>query len=184
MEVETEGQPTDDRYQMSPIQVACMDFCIELLNQRVGAKEYECALVCALAVLGRGRDRWRDAESYPPILSKMIKIGRFMVLHKALRLDPHAEQILDYMRDRHEVQTWSLKSVIDDAEYSYAGQDEGYGSDRTPTRSSSPSSCAASSPAFEPVRRPSEPMHLIIFFLFQSSELHGQTPYEIYLKNC
>jgi hypothetical protein len=94
---------SDDAYQMTAIQAACMDFCIELLNQRISAEEYECALVCALAVLGRGRDRWRDAESYPPILSKMIKISRFMVLHKALRLDPNADQILQYMRDRHEV---------------------------------------------------------------------------------
>jgi hypothetical protein len=80
-----------------------MDFCIELLNQRISAEEYECALVYALAVLGQGRDRWRDAENYPPILSKMIKISRFIVLHKALRLDPNADQILQYMRDRHEV---------------------------------------------------------------------------------
>lgn len=94
---------SDNPYQMSAIQAACMDFCIELLNQQIRAEEYECALVCALAVLGRGRDRWRDAESYPPILSKMIKISRFMVLHKALRLDPNAEQILQYMRDRHDV---------------------------------------------------------------------------------
>lgn len=68
-----------------------MDFYIELLNQRIRAEEYEYALVYALAVLGRGRDRWWDVESYPPILSKVIKISRFMVLHKALRLDPHAE---------------------------------------------------------------------------------------------
>jgi len=161
IETETQGDRTgdrtDDQYQMTPIQVACMDFCIELLNDRIRAEEYECALICALAVLGRGRDRWRDAESYPPILSKMIKISRFMVLHKALRLDPHAEQILDYMRDRQEVQAWAIESPMEDADYIYAGQDEGYDSESvrsTPTPASSP----ASSPAFEPVHPPPEPM--------------------------
>ncbi|KAJ5602289.1 hypothetical protein N7510_011823 [Penicillium lagena] len=102
-QTQSQGDGGDDPYQMTPIQTACMDFCIELLNQRASAEEYECALICALAVLGQGRDRWRDADSYPPILSKTIKISRFMVLHKALRLDPNAKQILQYMRDRHEV---------------------------------------------------------------------------------
>lgn len=41
---------------LTPIQRACLDFCIELLNQRVVHREYDCALVCAMAVLGV-RDR-------------------------------------------------------------------------------------------------------------------------------
>lgn len=103
-------------------------------------------------MLGHGRDRWRDAESYPPILSKMIKISRFMILHKALRLDPNAEQILEYMRDRHKVGTWSIESPIDDPDYMYSGQhDEGYESDRS-TREPS------SSPAFEPMHHQPELM--------------------------
>ena len=138
----------EDQYQMTPIQEACMDFCIELLNQSVNVDEYECALVCALAVLGQGRDHWLDAESYPPILSKMIKIGRFMVLHKALRMDPHADQIVDYIRGREQHQVWfSIESPMEDPGYTFRGQDEGYASDsrhRTPEPSST-----RSSPAFE-----------------------------------
>lgn len=77
-----------------------MDFYLQLLNQRVGAEEYQCALICALAVLGCSRDGWQTPESYPPILSKMIKIARFMVLHKALGLDPHAAEIVQFFQHR------------------------------------------------------------------------------------
>ncbi len=62
---------------------------MELLNQSMRVHEYECALVCALSVLGVREDGWRDTEDYPPILSRMIKIARFMVVVKAMRLDPH-----------------------------------------------------------------------------------------------
>jgi hypothetical protein len=62
-----------------------MEFMIELLNQRIRSTEYELALVCALAVLGvsdhdAGRP-WKDAYSYPPILSSVIKVSRFVVVH-------------------------------------------------------------------------------------------------------
>lgn len=63
---------------------------MELLNQRHRIHEYKSALVCAMAVLGRGVDGWRDADSYPPILSRVIKIARFFVVEKALWLDPAA----------------------------------------------------------------------------------------------
>lgn len=43
---------------LSPLQEACLDFCIELLNQRIQVHEYDCALVCALAVLGCRFDGW------------------------------------------------------------------------------------------------------------------------------
>lgn len=39
----TESQ-SYDAFSTSPIQVACIDFCIELLNQRIGASEYESRL--------------------------------------------------------------------------------------------------------------------------------------------
>ncbi|KAE8551290.1 hypothetical protein EYB25_007526 [Talaromyces marneffei] len=72
---------------LTPLQRACLDFCIELLNQRVVHREYDCALVCAMAVLGvRDRGGWRTPEDYPPILSKVIKLARFMVVRKAMEL--------------------------------------------------------------------------------------------------
>ena len=87
--LDPELDPTPERFipPLTPIQRACLDFCIELLNQRVVHREYDCALVCAMAVLGvRDRGGWRTPEDYPPILSKVIKLARFMVVRKAMEL--------------------------------------------------------------------------------------------------
>jgi hypothetical protein len=71
-----------------------MDFMIELLNQRIRSTEWELALVCALAVLGVGDHDasrpWKDPHSYPPILSSVIKVSRFVVVHQSFLLDPNA----------------------------------------------------------------------------------------------
>ncbi|CAG8366993.1 unnamed protein product, partial [Penicillium salamii] len=67
-------------FHFRPIETACLNFCIELLNQRIGADEYECALVCVLALLGRSRIGWYTPDSFPSILSKIVKLVRFMVL--------------------------------------------------------------------------------------------------------
>lgn len=71
---------------MSRIQKACLEFCIALLNQSITRKEYDSPLVCALAVLGVKEDGWKGAEQYPPILSAVIKVARFMVVQHALEL--------------------------------------------------------------------------------------------------
>ncbi|KAJ5249555.1 hypothetical protein N7524_011871 [Penicillium chrysogenum] len=55
-----------------------------------------------MAVLGRGEAGWRTAESYPPTLSKVIKVARFMVVHKALKLDPTVEAML-YQLAEHQM---------------------------------------------------------------------------------
>ncbi|KAF7184768.1 hypothetical protein CNMCM7691_006326 [Aspergillus felis] len=39
---------------MTAIEKACLEFCIELLNQRHRSHKYKSALVCAMAVLGQG----------------------------------------------------------------------------------------------------------------------------------
>jgi hypothetical protein len=80
--------PQMEAWAMTNIKKACLEFCIELLNQRHRSHEYKSALVCAMAVLGQGETSWRDPESYPPILSQVIKIARFMVVQKALWMDP------------------------------------------------------------------------------------------------
>lgn len=72
----------DDRLQ--GVSKACLRFCITLLNQKIRQREYESVLVCALAVIGVKMDGWRDASDYPPILSKIIKIGRFVVVQTAM----------------------------------------------------------------------------------------------------
>jgi hypothetical protein len=69
---------------MSAIQEACLNFCVELLNMEIEFSEYESALVRALAVLGVSETGCRDPDSYPPILSAVIKCARFMVVQKAV----------------------------------------------------------------------------------------------------
>ncbi|GME31054.1 uncharacterized protein LTHEOB_12917 [Neofusicoccum parvum] len=68
------------------IQKACLDFCIELLNQRITRREYDSALVYALAVQGVTPTGWREPGLYTAILSAIIKVGRFMVVQKALEM--------------------------------------------------------------------------------------------------
>ena len=131
-------------FHFQPLERACLDFCIELLNQRIGADEYECALVCALAVLGRSRTGWHTADSFPPILSKIIKLSRFFVLGQALWLDPHAEHIVQHFRGERTSTDFDLDSPLDDPEYQCSYEDEGYQSPSSPAIPSSPNS---SSPA-------------------------------------
>lgn len=45
------------------------------------------ALVCELAVLGVKEGGWKGANQYPPIVSAMIKIARFMVVQQAVKLE-------------------------------------------------------------------------------------------------
>ena len=71
---------------------ACLQFCHELLQQRITKKEYDSVLVCALAVLGVKSDGWMGADQYPPILSAMIKISRFMVVQQALEYEQDEEE--------------------------------------------------------------------------------------------
>ncbi|KAF1807959.1 hypothetical protein P152DRAFT_499608, partial [Eremomyces bilateralis CBS 781.70] len=77
---------SDEFPTMTPVQTACLEFCIQLLNHKVMRNEYESALVCVLAVLGVNGDTWRDPETYPPILSSTIKCARFMVIQKAVNM--------------------------------------------------------------------------------------------------
>lgn len=63
---------------------ACLTFCIELINQTIHNREYDIAMVCASAVLGvHMQQGFRDPESYPPILSSIIKVARFMIVQQA-----------------------------------------------------------------------------------------------------
>jgi RecQ family ATP-dependent DNA helicase len=68
---------------LTSLQKACLQFCISLLDQKVSRDEYDCAMVWALAVLGVQKDSWSGPSSYPPILSAIIKTGRFLVVQKA-----------------------------------------------------------------------------------------------------
>ena len=82
---EAAGRPTPEPKPLTRIQRACLEFCIELLNQRIHNNEYDMALICATAVLGVRPfgGGYRDPESYPPVLSAIVKIAHFMVVQQA-----------------------------------------------------------------------------------------------------
>lgn len=107
---------------LTKLQRACLDFCIELLNQNIRSDEYECALVCAMAVQGSGVAGWRSCDSYPPILSKVIKLARFMVVHKALLLDPMAAQMMQHLHDPLATADWEVESPLNDPSFATSGR--------------------------------------------------------------
>ncbi|KAE8410132.1 hypothetical protein BDV36DRAFT_303077, partial [Aspergillus pseudocaelatus] len=77
-----------------------------------------------MAVLGRGEFGWRDPESYPPILSRVIKVARFMIVQQALWLDPNAVQIIETWQQPQRCAEWALRSAIPDIDSAY-GSDSG-----------------------------------------------------------
>lgn len=80
-----------DAGRLSGLPEACLWFCTTLLNQMIQKKEYESPLICGLALLGVKADGWKDANDYPPILSAMIKISRFMVIQIGYQSSPVEE---------------------------------------------------------------------------------------------
>ena len=85
---DTQSEAPSETPTMTPIQQACLEFCITLLDQSVTRREYDNALVCALAVLGVREDGWKGPELYPPVLWAVIKVARFMVVQKAIDMSP------------------------------------------------------------------------------------------------
>jgi len=104
----------------------CLDFCIELLNQRIGADEYKYALVCVLAVLDRSRTGWYTADFFSPILSKIIKLFCFFVLGQILWFDFYTEQIVQYFRGERTSTDFDLDSPLDNPEYQCLYEDKRY----------------------------------------------------------
>jgi hypothetical protein len=89
METDTAGPTANaisEPESLSSIQKACLKFCIALLSQKITRREYDSPMVCALAVLGVKEDGWKGPEQYPPVLSAVIKVTRFMVVQQALEL--------------------------------------------------------------------------------------------------
>lgn len=119
---------SDDPFCLTPIQIACHEFCLSLLNETHVKNEYDLTLVCALAVLGRRPSGWKDEDAYPPILSKVIKISRFLVLHRALLLDPQAARILDHYRGLgRTTEFWETQTPLEIP--AYPSNHESYDSD-------------------------------------------------------
>ncbi|KAL6228648.1 hypothetical protein BDW75DRAFT_246487 [Aspergillus navahoensis] len=47
-----------------------------------------------MVVLGREQVAWRDPDSYLPLISGVLKVAHFMVVQKALWLDPQHMEIM------------------------------------------------------------------------------------------
>ncbi len=78
--------PAQDERPPNALSQACLTFCFTLLRKQYVQTEYDNVLICGLAVLGvRASGGWTGADGYPPILSKMIKIARFMVIEQTFR---------------------------------------------------------------------------------------------------
>ena len=78
-EAETVAHP-----ELRAVHRACLTFCVELMNQTIHNREYDMAMVCAAAVLGvHPQQGFRDPETYPPIISSIIKVARFMIIQVA-----------------------------------------------------------------------------------------------------
>ena len=80
-------------------------------------------LICAIAVLRYRKFGWRDSESYPPILLRVIKVARFMVMQQALWLDLDIFQIIETWQQPQRYAEWALQSAIPDIDSVYSSED-------------------------------------------------------------
>ena len=109
---------------MTLLETACLNFCIELLNQKTKVYKYKSLLVCVMVVLGCGKQGWRDADSYLPILSHMLKVARFLVVQKALWLNPQYWAIIQIWAAAAKQGLWVGKAA--DQELAWLFKDKGY----------------------------------------------------------
>jgi len=65
---------------LSRLEKALLDFSLSLLDHISSRDEYDLPFIGALAVLGLDRNGFRGPDSYPSILSSILKISRFLVL--------------------------------------------------------------------------------------------------------
>jgi len=124
-------------FEIGPVEQALLDFCIDLLRQEIRHNEYGCAMVCATAVIGCSEFGWATPQSFPPQISSLIKITRFLILYKSLRLDPNSLEIR-YRLAGQDNNQWFEGDIIE-FDNTYIYENEGYESaPSTPTAIRSP----------------------------------------------
>jgi hypothetical protein len=66
MESAGSGVHPQDRttFRVSALQLACLQFCAELVDQEYQDSPFDCALVCALAALGVDVHGWLNRDVY------------------------------------------------------------------------------------------------------------------------
>ena len=82
-DVKETDRPVHKEAELNQVNKSCLNFCIVLLDQGITRTEYDSSLVNALAVLGVDEDRWLGSDRYLPILSRMTKLARMMVVQHA-----------------------------------------------------------------------------------------------------
>ena len=118
-----DGEEEEEEDQgMTPIRQACLDFCIELLNQEMEFSEWDCALNCAMAVLGVKGSGWQPEAVYTSWISSIMKCARYMVVQKATGMTVPAGDVEGLAGGR--------RMEFD--------EDSGYGSSNSSLRSSPP----------------------------------------------
>lgn len=118
------GEP--EPFELRPIEIALLEFCIDLLRQKI--RNDECVHMRHRRV-SCGQFGWATPESFPPQISSIIKIARFFVLHKALRLDSRSLEIRRGFANRTD-RRWFQGDMVEMDEYTYEALDKGY--DSTP----------------------------------------------------
>ena len=74
------NEPGERSIRVSGLLQACLRFCIALLARKAMGDEYGLPLICAMAVLGVKGDKWATPENYPPVMSRIIKVAKFMLI--------------------------------------------------------------------------------------------------------
>jgi hypothetical protein len=94
-------EPTEEveQKELTVVQRACLRFCMMLLDQRNIDYDHDSAIICSLAVLGVQEVGWKGVDKYPPILSKLIKIARFMVVQQAFEEVQPADEFAEFEDD-------------------------------------------------------------------------------------
>ncbi|KAK3613862.1 hypothetical protein LTR56_027628 [Elasticomyces elasticus] len=79
------AQSVEEQQELEDVQRACLQFCIALMDCPASTQhhEYEFAMVRAMAVLGVKTHGWKGPDQYPPLLFRVIKIARFLVVQQA-----------------------------------------------------------------------------------------------------
>jgi hypothetical protein len=75
-----EDNISDEQYGMSAIHEACLDFCIELMNETNEQYNYNIALVCAMVVVGTQKGMEEDVEGCINLFEGTTECGRFMAI--------------------------------------------------------------------------------------------------------
>ena len=78
--------------QLPELELACLRSSLALLERRARAQEYEMPMTCAMAVLAVKLQGWRTAHEYPPIMSHIIKMARFMIIQAAFEFAPAIQE--------------------------------------------------------------------------------------------